>query len=631
MLKPKGMIKITAVAPKRYQSLIIEKLYSQKVLHIIEHSKSMGLDIGKPLQHSAILSETLVKIRSLLSYFKGKEFQQNAKDAKNTNAKDAKIKSENVVYEFKTKELHEEIIKLHEQIASEIKDYKDIEQEIKRRKIIASKAHTLKNLELDLELIGQYESLYHYIGYIESKEELTSSLKSVTQRMHVKISRVDGKHIISVFIDKEYKDKVYPVLEKHKFQSIDFSDLQNESQKDKDFEKLDLNKIQEKTIQFENKKEKLQQKLISVSKKHIHYLEHAEKFVVRELEKAEAPLKFASTEETFIVSGWVPEDKLERTLTSLQKITKDKIYIEIKKPGHHDNIPIQFNNPKPVKPFEFLMELFSIPKYTEIDPTFFMFLTFPLFFGFMLGDFGYGLITLIVFLLMKKFMPQFKAFFNILIFSSIATIFFGLIFGEFFGYEELAGFAIPHLLSRSKQIMDLLTLSLIIGAIHITLGLLIGFYNELMHHGFVKAFMEKISWILLEVAVIIGYFANVWAGVVVGAIAIILLGIGEGVKGLIEIPSIFSNILSYARLMALGVASVKLAEVINHYAGQMFASGTMGIVFGVILLIIGHVINIALGIMGPFLHSLRLHYVEFFTKFYSGGGTSYSPFGREAD
>jgi len=201
---------------------------------------------------------------------------------------------------------------------------------------------------------------------------------------------------------------------------------------------------------------------------------------------------------------------------------------------------------------------------------------------------------------------------------------------EYFG-EQLAGFAIPHLLSRSEQIMDLLTLSLIIGAIHVTLGLLIGFYNEMMHHGFVKAFMEKISWILLEVAVIVGYFVNVLAGVVIGVIAIILLGIGEGVKGLIEIPSIFSNILSYARLMALGVASVKLAEVINHFAGQMFISGAMGIIFGILLLVIGHVINIALGIMGPFLHSLRLHYVEFFTKFYSGGGTSYNPFGREAD
>ena len=630
MLKPKGMIKITAVAPKRYQSLIIEKLYSQKVLHIIEHSKSTGLDIGKPLQNSAILSETLVKIRSLLSYFKGKKFQQSAKDAENTTKK-IKVANANTVYEFKTKELHEEIIKLHEQVASEIKDYKDTEQEIKRRKIISSKAYILKNLELNLELIGQYDSLHHYIGHIESTDGITSLLKSATQRMHVKISCIEGKHIISVFADKEYKDKVYQVLEKHKFQPIDFSDLQNELQKDKDFEKLDLNKIQEKTIQFENKKEKLQQKLISVSKKHTHYLEHAEKFVVRELEKAEAPLKFASTEDTFIVSGWVPEDKLERTFANLQKITKGKIYIEIKKPGHHDNTPVQFNNPKPVEPFEFLMELFSIPKYNELDPTFFMFLTFPLFFGFMLGDFGYGLITLIAFILMKKFMPQFKAFFSILIFSSIATIFFGLIFGEFFGYEQLAGFAIPHLLSRSEQIMDLLTLSLIIGAIHVTLGLLIGFYNEMMHHGFVKAFMEKISWIILEVAVIVGYFVNILAGVVIGAIAIILLGIGEGVKGLIEIPSIFSNILSYARLMALGVASVKLAEVINHFAGQMFISGARGIIFGILLLVIGHVINIALGIMGPFLHSLRLHYVEFFTKFYSGGGTSYNPFGREAD
>ncbi|KHO46844.1 MAG: V-type ATP synthase subunit I, V-type H+-transporting ATPase subunit I, partial [archaeon GW2011_AR3] len=115
------------------------------------------------------------------------------------------------------------------------------------------------------------------------------------------------------------------------------------------------------------------------------------------------------------------------------------------------------------------------------------------------------------------------------------------------------------------------------------------------------------------------------------AVSIVLLWLGEGVKGLIEIPSIFSNILSYARLMAIGLASVKLAEVVNEFATEFIHQGGIYIFYAVLLLVVGHVINNALGIIGPFLHSLRLHYVEFFTKFFKGGGKEYIPFGREID
>jgi len=106
---------------------------------------------------------------------------------------------------------------------------------------------------------------------------------------------------------------------------------------------------------------------------------------------------------------------------------------------------------------------------------------------------------------------------------------------------------------------------------------------------------------------------------------------GEGAKGLIEIPALFSHMLSYARLMAVGLASVILAAVINDLAGEMFAAGIAGIIGGVLLLAVGHSVNIGLGLISPFLHSLRLHYVEFFTKFYHGGGIRYIPFGAERE
>jgi V/A-type H+-transporting ATPase subunit I len=113
------------------------------------------------------------------------------------------------------------------------------------------------------------------------------------------------------------------------------------------------------------------------------------------------------------------------------------------------------------------------------------------------------------------------------------------------------------------------------------------------------------------------------------ALSVTLIALGEGVKGLVELPGIFSNVMSYARLMALGIASAALAVVVNELATELWHTGFSGMTTAVLILILGHAINFGLGILGPFLHSLRLHYVEFFTKFYAGGGKPYKPFGAE--
>jgi len=366
------------------------------------------------------------------------------------------------------------------------------------------------------------------------------------------------------------------------------------------------------------------------------YLLAADDMLTVEIEQAEAPLKFAATKYAFVIKGWIPVKQLEKTIDILNKAGKNKIYVHCEDPDNMDKVPVKLNNPYISKPFEFLINLYTLPNYKEFDPTFFTFLTFPLLFGFMLGDFGYGLITLALFYILKKNFPKAKELFNILIYSSLATIFFGLLFGEFFGSEHLLGIALPHIFSRSHQIILLLWVSLGIGVVHVNSGLIIGFINEL-HHGFIKAANEKLSWIILQIGaamLALSYMDILAIPVVIGyyvvALAVFMLFKAEGVKGLVELPSIFSNILSYARLMALGLASVKLAEVVNEFSFEFFHKGGFSIIYGILLLAVGHTINIGLGILGPFLHSLRLHYVEFYTKFFKGGAKKFSPFGARA-
>ena len=284
------------------------------------------------------------------------------------------------------------------------------------------------------------------------------------------------------------------------------------------------------------------------------------------------------------------------------------------------------------------MELYSLPKHGEIDPTMLIAIFFPIFFGFMLGDIGYGVVTLALFMAMLKIMPAAKNLLKIMIISSVSTILFGVFFGEFFGYKTIFGFPLHSYLDRVEQKTLLLMVAIGIGVIHINVGLLAGFYNELRHHGLMKAILAKLSWLLLQAGVAliainmlkIAQIPLYVSGAII-AVSIVMIAIGEGIKGILELPAIFGNILSYARLMALGLAGVALAEVINDLAGEMFHAGGFGIVAGVIVLVIGHTINMILGIIGPFLHSMRLHYVEFFTKFYEGGGVPFQAFGSKSN
>jgi V/A-type H+-transporting ATPase subunit I len=301
-----------------------------------------------------------------------------------------------------------------------------------------------------------------------------------------------------------------------------------------------------------------------------------------------------------------------------------------------EEIPIALENPNVAKPFELLTNIFALPKYKELDPTLFIFLIFPIFFGMMLGDIGYGLICLGAFLLLKGKLKSegWQSLLNILIYSSLVTIFFGFLYGEFFGFEEIGGYKLPHVLSRMHAIPQLLLITVGIGAFHVNFGLALGFYNEFKRHGVIRAMQEKGSWILLQIGV--GLLALAYLKMLTiptflgGLIALLSLGLlisSEGFIAIFEIPTLMSNLLSYTRLAAIGLSSVCIAYTINNFASMFLKLGGAYLILMVLCLIFGHIGNTILGVFAPFLQALRLHYVEFFTKFYEGGGIKYDPFG----
>lgn len=615
MLKPLEMSKIVIIGPDTAMEKAIAVLHNMNVLHILDHKKE-ELDIGTPFENANKLSELLVKTKSITSQLGIEE-----EDIINL-----KVKKQNL------NKIEKEMIKIEKEVNKVIEELKDTVNVIKEKQELVNKLELIKPLDLNIESYSGYKTISNFTGYMDKIGEFLHELKKITTRYSIKKTIGKKKRILSLFVENKDTKQIQDLLNKYGFSSLDLSSI-SEFKGDVNKYLLKLNKEITSLI---NKKKSLEKNKQKINKKNSEQLLSYKKLLEEDLEKAEAPLRFAKTKDTFMINGWLPTKKVKKTTEALEKTLKKKVFIQVREVDEDENIPVQLENPKAAKPFEFFMDLYALPKYNEIDPTFFVFLTFPLLFGFMLGDFGYGLITLALVLILKKRFPSGERLFKVMTFAAVSTIFFGLLFGEFFGFEVLFGYHLPNILSRAHQVNTLIIISIAFGVVHINWGIITGFYNILRQHGIWHAVTEKLSWIILEigVALIALSYLNILNMLIFGyvliGLAVVLLYIGEGVKGLVELPSIFTNIFSYIRLMAIGLASVQLAILINEFAIEFIHKGTIiGVISAVLIIVIGHVINLVVGLIGSFLHSLRLHYVEFFGKFFEGGAIRYKPFGEK--
>jgi V/A-type H+/Na+-transporting ATPase subunit I len=340
------------------------------------------------------------------------------------------------------------------------------------------------------------------------------------------------------------------------------------------------------------------------------------------------------TAHAFVLEGWVPADARPALTERLHHDVGESVVVNdvAREEWRSDEAPVVLRNPRLFRPFEAVISLLPLPRYGTIDPTPFVAVFFPVFFGLILGDMGYGLVLAALGLVLhRRSRPgtMLRSVSEIIGPCALFAILAGALFGEFFGDLGHRWFGLrPLAFDRSEALVPFLLLAIAIGGVHILLGLILGVVSAARGHprqavgrGAAAAAVVLIGLALLAAVDVLprAFFTPAVIGLL---IAFPVLVIAEGVVAPIEFLSTLGNILSYARIMALGVASVMLAVVANRMVGMM-GSAVVGVMFALLF----HLVNFAIGLFSPTIHALRLHYVEFFGKFYSPGGVRYAPFG----
>ncbi len=395
---------------------------------------------------------------------------------------------------------------------------------------------------------------------------------------------------------------------------------------------------------------------IQDQKKNQYDMEYLHDIYVMRRDEAKIRSRLLQTETTFTFDGWAPEAMVDKVTALLQKYT---CYYEVADPTEEDDVPVRLDNGKFFSPIEFITNMYSLPSFNEVDPTSIYAIFYIIFFGIMFGDVGYGLLLVIgtLFALYKGKLYEGSAYklMKVLLYSGFSSIFWGIMFGSFFGdliqvvARTFFGKTItinPLWLDPAKEPMVFLVFSCGIGVVHLFVGMGIKAYEQIKAKQYLDVCKDVFAWYLIVIGLILVLFGSKvspsapgigkWMAIV-GVVAAFVLpfftnqGISKGL-GIWDLYSgitgNLSDILSYSRLLGLGLASTSIAQVFNFLA-SMGGKSFVGVVMFLLVALLGHTLNFAINALGAFVHSCRLQYVEFFGRFYEGGGRAFEPFDRE--
>ena len=612
MLKPEPMTRVVICGLNQDLPDVSHILSQKRLVHLEDYGgEDEGFSAGATLDYGAKVSEYLVRIRSLIKILDI--------DA----GSPVGIKNANSVEE----EVFEKLDGLEKNILAIHKNHRDSTQKLKDGMNRLGSLEQFEPLGINLESFSGFKSMSVLTGTLSSKTEVSIPNAETVRK----------DDMIAVFVPTDGHEEVEQQLVKAGFKSLDLPTGEG-------IISDEMVALESEMQNLEGEVEALGHELEALNKRHGQWLVIAEEHFAAQSEKSSLPLKLALSKNAFVLDGWVPEKECEGLKTSLEGLNVD-IQLEFS----DDEPPVKLDNPPMVRPFELFTKLYGIPRHRELDPSVLLFFGYPLFFGLMIGDLGYGFFYFLLgHLLVKKYghSDELLQLGKIIRLAGFSAFFFGtILFAEAFGFpiSMLNHEYVLHK-SDSADVGFFLLATGGIGLFYVTLGLVMGFYNALNMHNLKHAVQEKLSWIMILWGGLLfippWLFNNsllgsrlglsgeieLWGGLAAFLVGLSLAVYAEGIVALVEVPSVFVQVISYVRIAALGVADYGLAHAFNGMAFDIGFSG-ISIIPALLVLLVGQLLVFTLGLIGSGINSLRLQYVECFPKFFVGGGTDYTPFG----
>jgi V/A-type H+-transporting ATPase subunit I len=567
----------------------------------------------------------------------------------------------------------------------------------------------MASFDFPLEYLGESEYLIIKAGTTSDEERIRSALKKVPDTLV--FTTLIEKDLYCVVVASHIKDKA--ALEnalKGVFSSFTFPKYKGKPQ-------TALDEIKKREKELDESRSSILRELLNLKKTHLKELRILVEEISIHKARGDAISKFGKTESTSLVMGYTPTKYLKKLGRLIESQTNGFAELAINDPEDPENIPIYRKNPRWARPFEMLTEMFALPLYHEVDPTIILAPIFVVFFGLMLGDAVYGALVLLAGLLIYKGQAKISKSMHdmgvILSCIGFSGVIFGIIQGSYAGPltdDNPLTYVLRPIGAENLIILDsmnnpipLLVIALIIGLVHLNMGLLLSVWQNARKKAYDDILYSQISWFFLQFAgvVVFGAFFGWFTfpmmikipAYICGILGLVFVFLQKGEEGpdgkrkrkgplaFFDITGYIGNWLSYARILALGLATAGIAMTVNIIAvliksimegipslvcggvlgiglillavgyskkknaiigisllfvviGIFGAVGAIQVAVGLILLIIfvfGHIANAVLQALGGFIHALRLHYVEFFGQFYTGGGRKFSPFTEERE